>query len=289
MAASYAAGASLVLGVVLLIAAVLKLRAPTAFELTLVRLLPERLWQYSSLNSRRLAYSMITVEVATGTALLLAPGPMPLVLFCWVALLFVMLALVALAAARAGTPCGCLGQQDEHHAMALARSILLAVLAASLLVITVTGHAPNPSGHLDASAAVGALLLLAALLSPSAIAATRTWSAGRSADTPDSATGLSRTQEEVSSRRTFLKSAATAVAATLAFSAFPVIAQAGEGRVNCQALYFECRQCCGPVSSGCCGFSFAKCQECCLRCYERCYLGMTPCPALDCFSCWPGQ
>ena len=278
MHSSLATGLSIALASVILIAAAQKVRAPVAFEVTLVRLLPRFFWRQRLVDSRRLARCIVGSELLTAGLLVLAPAPWRPVVGLWTVTLFGILLLALATMSRRKVPCGCFGKSSKAtSASELFRGTALLVMAACLAALWL-GDLAAETDWLAAVLVAAAVVLV--LIGPALF--------GRLGDgRPTEATqSMVHRSSTSSSRRTFLIRAGVIALALLAHSIGRPIDAAradppmGGDCCDCEGEKILCDICCYNNTES------SSCPGCCGICYTRC-IQHNPCPEPSCFfNCW---
>lgn len=137
-------------GTVLGIAGVLKLARPSAFEATLRRLVPRRLWARAHALRRgpeRAAVGLASAEVVTGVALATLGGRPGVAAAAVATALTCGFVLAVARARRVGASCSCFGAIARGPAgtFETVRSLALALAAGGLLVQRLNGTSERPS------------------------------------------------------------------------------------------------------------------------------------------------
>lgn len=283
--AGVAFGLTLGVAIVLAFAAILKLRAVTSFEVTLVRLLPRTVWR-GWVDSRRAAYAVIGVELLlAGTLIALPSRVIPtLAAFTFLSALSV----VAVVARERRLPCHCFGA--AHRAaggLELVRTGGLATTAGALTGLAISGTTSPDTTLTPAAAAAAGFVLMLALLPEVPAASARLavrlarWSQAGRDEAPDTGATVSR---RVFFRRV-AAGAATLVALPLVVRTPLAEACPDEHIIDCTLRFNSCFDCCG-------GLIFLECTGCCDGCYNRCLASIESildlqCPRFSCFGCWP--
>lgn len=280
--AQVGSGFALFLGVLLVVAAALKMRDIYRFEAALVRLLPAGLW--SRTNSRLVAAAVIAGEVIAGTALLAQPAALASTVALAVAVLFVAFAGLTWRAHARGEACGCFGSPEQPATRHdVARGFTLAIVAITLALLHLVADVSTPItvGYVSV---IVALLALSATFGPGIIARRGTLMRARNnaAAVPQATSSLGLTHQ---TRRDLLKRAAAVVTGLVALGAVPSSAHA-----ECEYLYTRSCQDRHDLCAGCCEVS-QSCRDKCIDCYVACQGGGgSPCtPYVDADGCWPPE
>jgi hypothetical protein len=278
---TFTSGVYLALAAVLIVASLIKARQLARFELALVRLAGDRIWQRLPVTSRGAARIVCVIEFATGVSLLVASGTGALAARAWTAGLFAGFAVISVIAMRLQTPCGCHGAQSRVKGADAARSLGIAAMAAAAAV----GSAVLPSSAVGQRFGLGPVLLgvgLACLalwpvlLHSAALVRISVGTHGR---------GEAAAPISAPSRRTFLKGAVGTLGALIAVSALGTPALAHTKTYHtCQQAFDRCYGCTTKLRN-------KSDVQCCIDCYVSCQGGGgSKCYAgISCDGCWPGR
>lgn len=109
------AGLNLFVAVTLMFAAIGKSRGIQPVERLLVDTLPGRLWRVRGVDSRKVAWLTVVIEVVSGLALLMTPHEAYPAVSGAVVIPLIIIIAVALRAAVRKVPCGCFGASPRKR------------------------------------------------------------------------------------------------------------------------------------------------------------------------------
>jgi hypothetical protein len=153
-------GTSVLLGVLLVVAGMLKLMDPRPFGWAMMRLMPAQWWGWRVAPPSRIGRIVGPSEVAIGVGVVLLPGAAGAAMAGIAGLLFLGFTAAVLAAIRKGSSCGCWGSFSDGPAggAELGRVVALAIVAVALAV---SRPLSGDNVQLSWPALVWALVLLA--------------------------------------------------------------------------------------------------------------------------------
>lgn len=278
---AFSSGLGLFLGVLLIAAALLKLRARDQVEVVLVQLLPRNLWRHT--DSRRVASVTIAGEAIAGVALLTQPSALAGAVGIIVAILFAAFAGLTWRAMRQRAPCGCFGRADRAASRFDAtRAAALLALATALAILRV-GADDGAAVSVDLASLLIALAALLLTFGPT-VASRFTRRLSKPASVAQEP--VHRAGNAGTSRRTFLQKSAATVLGLISLSAIPISATTATAD-GCPPYQRSCQDQ-HDLCAGCCGVS-QTCRDKCIACYVTCQGGGgTPCtPYVSADGCWP--
>jgi len=265
-------GVTLGLAAHLLLAATLKIRRLSAFEVAIVRLLPEGTLRHGS-NPRRAAICLVALEFLAGGALLAVGSPLFPAIAGLALLLLAGFSAASIRAYRQRVPCGCFG---GAHKLAT-RADVLRTLGLTLGAAVVAGAAlAGVSVHFTAWSGVVGVAVTAAVWLPVVIA--------RKPLQPTTVGGALDVPAGPTTRRRFLVQVA-GVAAALAGLVSLGLPDVALAAFTCDYILTACENCCKKFSSG----KKTQCLQCCYECYQACVTGEYSCHNIEeqyCYDCW---
>jgi hypothetical protein len=271
---SIAAGATTLLAVVFLVAAVMKLRWSRQVEVTLVRLFPAAFSRQALVSSRGAVKGVVALELGLGIALCLSSGALATVVRAATAAILLGFVMVVQRARARGTGCACFGAPTGRAAEAadLLRTSLLALVAIATALAPASDIAVR---QLDPAAVAAAAVLW---LSTFGLARLLRHSSAMAAESASDAGGGNGSGGPAISRRTAL-TRAMAIALGAAFLS----------RIDTEALAnTHPPRSCQDQFNLCYGCGFPGQVNCCKDCYVTCQLGGACVAGLSCGGCWPG-